>query len=137
MLRRFLAALAIPACLIALGSAAAWLLGIPAEARALLTAVWCGVPLAWGIWALLAPPRLVPDYLPTWGAVLGLFAGVMAGFVLDVPARILGRPAPWTHWALLVVGPVAYYLLWMAVRALYQRTAPTPEQVKRAMQAAA
>ncbi len=137
MLRRFFAATAVASCLIALASAGTWLLAIPAEARVLLTALWCFVPLAWGVWALLAPPRIVPNYLPSWGAGLGLIVGVMAGFVLDMPAKVLGQPLPWTHWAALVIGPVAYYLFWMIVRAVYVRTTPASGQRDRAMRSAA
>jgi hypothetical protein len=82
--------------------------------------IWCFVPLAWGIWAVLAPGSWVPRRLPHWGAVLGLIAGLLGALVLNLPARVLGLTlaVPWRTVAVLVMTAV-YYFLWMLVRRAY------------------
>jgi hypothetical protein len=56
--------------------------------------------------------------------MLGLIAGALAAFVLNLPSRILGQTVPA---ALRGVGVgvivVFYYVLWMLVRAVYRRLA--------------
>ena len=44
-----------------------------------LTVVWCFVPLAWGVWALIAPTAWAQERVPLWGAILGLIAGSLGG----------------------------------------------------------
>jgi hypothetical protein len=84
----------------------------PADARVLTTA-WCFVPLAWGLWAMLAPGSWVPRRLPLWGAILGVAAGIVAGPVLDLPLRLAGLRD--LRWITLIVGPVFYYVIWLLV----------------------
>ena len=82
-----------------------------------ITILWCCVPLAWGVWALLTPSAWMPKRLPLWGALLGLFAGSMAAFVLNLPSRFLGEPVSMLVRAIAVlVGTLFYYLMWMLVR---------------------
>jgi hypothetical protein len=83
-----------------------------------LTTAWCFVPLAWGLWAMLAPTRWVPGRLPIWGAILGLGAGMVAGPVLDLPLRLGGIRE--IRWSPLVAGPIFYYLLWFGVAAAHR-----------------
>jgi malate dehydrogenase (oxaloacetate-decarboxylating)(NADP+) len=74
MLQRFVAASATAS--IAFGALALILMpALPMARTYPLTVVWCFVPLAWGIWALIAPAAWVPKRLPLWGAILGLIAG--------------------------------------------------------------
>lgn len=118
MLLRFSAACAVASVIIAAGALASLL--NPrwgTEAVLILTTAWCFVPLAWGLWAMLAPARWVPGRLPTWGAILGVFAGVVAGPALDLPYRLGGMTG--FRWAPIVAGPILYYLFWLPVRAAY------------------
>src|SRR5512145_3359632 len=91
MLRRFAAASSVGSVVIAVGGAVSLLppRWPPADALVLTTA-WCFVPVAWGLWAMLAPARWVPHRLPLWGALLGVAAGIVAGPVLDLPLRLGG-----------------------------------------------
>lgn len=97
----------------------------PATDARVLTTAWCFVPLAWGVWAMLAPARWVPRRLPMWGAILGLVAGVMAGRVLDLPVRLAGLRG--VRWMPLVVGPIFYYLVWLLVPVAYRSLRVTGE----------
>ncbi|MBZ5566379.1 MAG: hypothetical protein LAN64_00865 [Acidobacteriia bacterium] len=91
-----------------------------------LALLWCFAPLAWGTWAMLAPRGFVPHRLPIWGAILGLIAGVLAAFVLNMPSRILGQALPAALRGMgVVVIVVFYYLLWMLVRGVYRALGPT------------
>jgi hypothetical protein len=119
MVRRFVAASAVASIGIAVG-AAVLLLAAPAVNLYAVTAVWCFVPLAWGIWAMLAPVTWVPQRLPLWGALLGLAAAVVAVFVLRLPQMVLGRDLPMLRWVALAVAPLLYYGLWFLVAALYR-----------------
>jgi len=125
MFQRFVAASAIASVVIAFGA----LVVVLAPALTLqriypLTIIWCFVPLAWGIWALLAPTAWVPQRFPLWGAILGLIAGSLAAFVLNLPSRILGETVPFTWRGLAVVVMAAfYYLLWLLVRNAYRSLA--------------
>lgn len=114
MLRRFAAASAVASVVIAAGAAFSLLppRWSAADARTITTA-WCFVPLAWGLWAMLAPARWVRSRLPLWGAILGLVAGFIAGPVLDLPLRLGGLTG--VRWTTLVVGPAIYYLFWLLV----------------------
>jgi len=122
VLRRFAAASAIASVVIAAGAVISL---IPprwpsADAR-ILTTAWCFVPLAWGLWAMLAPARWIPSQLPIWGAILGIVAGVIAGPVLDLPLRLMGLSG--VRWTPLLVGSVIYYFLWAAGRCRVSFTA--------------
>jgi hypothetical protein len=119
MLHRFAAASAVASVIIAVGAIVSllpprW----PAADALILTTAWCFVPLAWGLWAMLAPVRWVPSRLPVWGAILGLVAGVIAGPVLDLPLRLGGLRG--VRWLTLIVGPILYYLLWLLVPPAYR-----------------
>ena len=119
MLHRFAAASAVASVLIAVGALASLLPPRWSAADALiLTTAWCFVPLAWGLWAMLAPARWVPGRLPVWGAILGIVAGIVAGPVLDLPLRLGGLRD--VRWMTLVVGPIFYYLLWLLVPVAYR-----------------
>jgi hypothetical protein len=123
MLRRFVAATAIAS--VGIACAALAILLIPAvtvQRVYLLPLFWCFAPLAWGLWAMLAPSAWVPQRLPIWGAILGLIAGMLAAFVLNLPLQILGRSVPAAFRGIGVVVIVAfYYVLWMLVRVVYRR----------------
>jgi hypothetical protein len=88
--------------------------------------VWCFVPCAWGIWALLTPSSWMPNRLPLWGAILGLLAGSGAAFVLNVPSRFVGEAVSLTARSIVVlVVALFYYLLWMLVRIAYRSLVST------------
>lgn len=117
MFHRFAAASAIASVLIAGGAIASLLAGWPTSGVRVLTTAWCFVPLAWGLWAVLAPSKWVPRKLPLWGAILGVLAGIMAGPVLDLPLRLADLHG--LRWIPLVVGPIFYCLIWLLVRLAY------------------
>ena len=78
---------------------------------------------------MLAPSGWVPQRLPIWGGILGLIAGVLAAFVLNLPSRVLGVTVPVILRGVAVVVIVAfYYFLWMLVRIAY-RSLGTPTAV--------
>lgn len=86
-----------------------------------VTVLWCIAPCAWGIWALLTPSSWMPKRMPLWGAILGLIAGTMAAFVLNIPSRFLGEAvSPKLRGVAVLVMTLFYYLLWMLVRAAYR-----------------
>jgi hypothetical protein len=89
----------------------------PATDARVLTTAWCFVPLAWGLWAMMAPAGWVPRRLPLWGAILGIAVGVVAGPVLELPSRLAGFRG---NWIALIVGPVLYFVLWLLVRVAYR-----------------
>ncbi len=131
MLRRFVAASMIASIAIALGASALLLVpGIQVNRAYPVIVIWCFVPCIWGLWAMVAPAHLVPDRLQYWGAVLGVFAAVMALFGLDLPARIVGIQIPPLLQLAIVLGAgVFYYLLWTLVRITYKHLhhdAPAP-----------
>jgi hypothetical protein len=119
VLQRFAAASSVAAVIIASGALVSLLppRWSPADARVLTTA-WCFVPLAWGLWAMLAPARWVPRRLPLWGAILGVVAGIVAGPVLDLPSRLAGVRN--FRWITLIVGPLFYYVVWLLVPVAYR-----------------
>jgi membrane associated rhomboid family serine protease len=95
--------------------------GLPARAGVVLC------PAGMGNLGGAGPVLLGPaQRLPTWGAILGVIAGLGAAFVLNLPSRILGQAVPA---ALREVGVVVivvfYFLLWMLVRAVYRALGPT------------
>ena len=122
MFHRFAAAAAVGSVIIAAGAVLSllpprW----PAADSRVLTTAWCFVPLAWGLWAALAPGRWIPRRLPAWGAILGLVAGLIAGPLLDLPQRLIGMRG--VRWTTLVVGPIFYYVLWLLVPIAYRSLA--------------
>ena len=122
MFHRFAAASAVGSVIIAAGAVLSllpprW----PAADARVLTTAWCFVPLAWGLWATLAPARWIPRRLPAWGAILGLVAGLIAGPLLDLPQRLIGLRG--VRWTTLIVGPIFYYLLWLLVPIAYRSLA--------------
>lgn len=123
MFHRFAAACTVGSVVIAAAAAFIQLARIPAEGALLLTTAWCLVPVAWGVWAMLAPASWVPGRLPMWGAILGLAAGLVAGPLLNLPFRIVGVSG--VRWLPLLLGPVFYYLLWMLVAVAYRSLEPT------------
>ena len=89
--------------------------------------IWCVVPAAWGVWAMLAPASWVPRRLPVWGAILGVIAGVTALFVLNMPYRAAGVEVSALARVIgLLVAVAFYYLLWVAVRSAYRALAGSP-----------
>jgi hypothetical protein len=118
MLQRFVSAAAVASILIALAAVALTVSPVPElEDRHLLTSVWCMVPAAWGLWAVLVPGSWFPERLPLWGGILGLVAGTLVVLVLDVPARFIGETLPiWIQGAYILLAAGAYYLLWFLVR---------------------
>lgn len=122
MFQRFVAGAAVASIAIAVGALFLVLTpGLTFERIYPLTIIWCFVPLVWGLWALLAPARFVPQRLALWGAILGLIAGILAAFVLNLPSRFLGVPLPpAARGAAVLVIVVFYYLLWTLVRTAYR-----------------
>ncbi len=71
---------------------------------------------------MLAPSKWTPERLPVWGAMLGVVAGLMAAFVLDLPSRIAGfHVAVTARFLGLVVLTVFYFILWTFVRTVFKR----------------
>ena len=118
MFQRFAAGTAVASVGIAIAAIVLSLIpGLKFERIYPITILWCCVPLAWGVWAVLTPSTWTPKRLPLWGAILGLFAGSMAAFVLNLPSRFLGEPVSMLARATVVlVGTLLYYLMWMLVR---------------------
>jgi hypothetical protein len=132
MLQRFAAATSVGSIVIAIGAMASLLNPRWSAADALvLTTAWCVVPLAWGLWAILAPPRWVPGRLPLWGAILGVVAGIVAGPALNLPLRLAGLRD--VRWIPVLVGPVLYFMIWLLVPVVYRslgRHGEPPEVVR-------
>ena len=128
MFRRFVSGSAIASVVIGFGALVVLLTeGLAVQRFYPLTLVWCLVPVVWGLWAMFAPVGWVPQRLPLWGAILGLIAGLLAAFVLNLPLRIFGATVPvtWRGVAVVVI-VVIYYFLWMLVRVAYRSLgAPT------------
>ena len=123
MFRRFVSGSIVPSVGIAI--AALVIVVMPALAVQRLYPIpimWlCFAPLVWGLWAMLAPSAWVPQRLPIWGAILGLIAGLLAAFVLNLPSRVLAEPVPVVlRGGGVGVIVVAYYFLWMLVRIAYR-----------------
>jgi hypothetical protein len=122
MFRRFVSGSAIASIAIALAVLILLLIpGVALQRVYPLPIVWCCAPAVWGLWAMFAPGRWVPQRFPLWGAILGLIAGLLATFVLNLPARILGETVPVILRGVAVaVIVVLYYFLWMLVRVAYR-----------------
>lgn len=128
MMQRFASASAVAAVLIALAAGALRLSPVPTlESRYLVTSIWCVLPLACGLWAMLTPESWLPQRLPLWGAILGLIAGLLAVFVLDLPGQVRGEPFPtWLRGIGVLLAIGIYYLLWLLVQRAYRAlTAPS------------
>lgn len=138
MLRRFAAAALVASCLIPIGAIAIFLIRLATGERYYqMTALWCLVPVVWGIWAVLTPATWMAKRLPLWGAILGLLAGIGGALVLNIPQRIFQIPISF-GWRVLLIVPAAgiYYLVWMIVAAAYRglgsEQAPTSSVAKAA-----
>lgn len=118
MFQRFAAGTAVASVAIAIAAlVVCFAPGLTFERIYPLTVLWCVAPLAWGIWALLTPSSWMPERLPLWGAILGLMAGSMAAFVLNLPSRFFGQAVSLgLRGVAVLVGVLFYYLLWMLVR---------------------
>lgn len=96
--------------------------GLNPQRFALILAIWCAIPCVWGLWAMLSPSGWVPRRLPIWGTILGILAGLMAVFVLNLPTRILGVVLPNAARVLIVLlAGLFYYVLWSIVSIVYKR----------------
>ncbi|MGZ4816720.1 MAG: hypothetical protein ACXVZV_14995 [Terriglobales bacterium] len=139
MLQRFVSASAVVGVAIGCGAVGLFVAAHLVDLRNpyLLAVLWCTLPVVWGVWAVLTPRTWMPQRLPWWGAILGLMAGVMGAFILDVPRRVVGIELG-VAWRVLgvVVAMVGYYLLWMLVRVVY-RALRGPELADREFKAAA
>lgn len=121
MLQRFASAVAVGAILVGVAAPTLYASTTPTlDGRYLLATIWCVVPLLWGVWTLLIPASWIPSRIPVWGAILGFIAGIMAGFVLDMPGRMLGAPSTtWTKGIVLVIAVVLYGVAWIVVKRMY------------------
>ncbi len=128
MLQRFAAGTAIASMAIAVAALAVLLIPILSfQSIYPLPVIWCMVPLVWGLWAMMAPKAWLPQRLPLWGAILGLVAGLLAAFVLNLPSQVAGQPVSAPLRGLGVIFAVVfYYLLWMLVRVAYRSLAARP-----------
>jgi uncharacterized membrane protein len=131
MFRRFVSGIVIPSIVLPFWSLVVLLAPAATQERIYpLTVVWCFLPAVWGLWAMFAPAGWVPQRLPLWGAILGVIAGSLGAFVLNLPSLILGETVPIALRAVAVVVIVLlYYFLWMLVRAAY-RSLSTPSSVE-------
>jgi hypothetical protein len=122
MFQRFAAGTAVASIAIAIAALIAGLApGLTFQRIYPLPILWCVAPLAWGIWALLTPPSWMPQRLPLWGAILGLMAGSLAAFALNLPSRFLGTAVSLKlRGAGVLVMTLFYYVLWMLVRAAWR-----------------
>ena len=126
MFRQFAAASVVAG--VAVGCATIFVLAMPGlgdQKSTPLLALWCVAPLVWALWAAVAPASWVPRRLPLWGALLGLLAGFLGAFALNMPLRVLGvaLPVAWRG-ALAVVIAAFYYVLWLFVRTAYEAFSP-------------
>lgn len=123
MLRRFASGCLVASILVALAAIALLLSPVISIQRfAVVFGIWCLVPFIWGIWAMMIPQNWTPERFPLWGAILGVIAGFLAAFVLDVPARILGAPVSITFQSIGYIVVVAlYYVVWHFVGIAYNK----------------
>ncbi len=123
MLIRFVAGSFVACIAIAIASAGMLLFsGLNPQRFALIVSIWCLVPCAWGLWAMLSPTTWMPQRLPVWGMILGIVAALMGIFVLNLPYRVLGIDLPAIGKVFsLAVAALIYYLLWAVVRTVYMR----------------
>lgn len=125
MLRRFAAASVVATIALAVAASVVMLVpGMKLERFAPLLALWCCAPCAWGIWAILAPASWIPRCFPFWGAILGIIAGCLAAFVINLPLRVFGEPISVAFRACGVLVLVGFYaLLWTLVGTAYRKLA--------------
>lgn len=123
MLQRFAAASLVGSAVVAIAAFCVLVVpGISLQRVSPIVTAWCLAPCAWGLWAMLAPASWVPQRLPVWGTILGVAAGLLAAFVINMPARVFGEALPVSYrLAGLSVMIGFYYLLWMLVRAAYRK----------------
>jgi hypothetical protein len=122
MFQRFAAGTTVASIVIAIAAVILSVIsGLEFERIYPVTIFWCCVPLIWGVWAMLTPRVWMPKQLPLWGAFLGLFAGLMAVLVLNLPSRFLERPVSMLVRIIAVLaGTLLYYLMWMLVRGAWR-----------------
>jgi hypothetical protein len=133
MFRRFVSGSSIASIAVAFAALVVLIVpGLDAQMFYPLAFLWCLAPLAWGLWAALAPGSWTAKRLPIWGAILGLWAGSVGAFVLNLPAHILGIPVSIIARAAgVVVMSAFYYVLWMLVGAAHRAlnvSTPAPEK---------
>jgi hypothetical protein len=122
MLVRFASAALVVCVAIALAAAViSVLMPVPPEKLFPLLTFWCIAPVAWGIWAMLAPGSWVPRLFPLWGAFLGVIAGVLCEFVLHLPTVVLGFHFSVLESLLAVLVMAGFYAaLWLLVGLAYR-----------------
>ena len=75
----------------------------------------------------MIPISWVPHRLPLWGAILGVIAGLVVLFGLDMPYRLSGQTLPvYLKVVGVLLAVILYYVLWMLVRAVYRSLAGNP-----------
>ena len=127
MFQRFAAGTTVASIVIAIAAVIVSVIsGLKFERIYPVTIFWCCVPTIWGVWAMLTPRAWMPKRLPLWGAFLGLFAGLMAVLVLNLPSRFLEQPVSMLVRVIAVLtGALLYYLMWMLVRVAWRWLAGT------------
>ncbi len=128
MLQRFASAALVAVIAIAVAALAIFLIpGITLQQASPALLAWCCAPCVWGIWVMAAPRSWVPRLLPQWGAILGLIAGVLGVFVLNMPRRVVAIDfSVATRLVMVLVLAAFYYVMWTFVAAAYRRLAPQP-----------
>jgi hypothetical protein len=123
MLKRFASASMVAAVAVTVAVLVVLVLpGLTVAQFAPLLVIWCCAPCAWGVWAMLAPSGWVPERLAIWGAILGVVAGVLAAFVLNLPLRVFGAVTPVTARAAGVAIIVFFYFIfWRFVGIAYRK----------------
>jgi hypothetical protein len=130
MFHRFAAGTAVASVAIALAALVVLLTpSLTPERTYPLTLLWCCAPFVWGVWAVFTPSAWMPRRLPLWGAILGVVAGSLGAFVLDLPSRLLGAAVPLKLRGIVVLILVLFYsALWMLVRVAYEALVAVPEK---------
>lgn len=128
MLRRFAAACVVASTVIAIAAIIVQIfVNSPRLHLAPALKAWCVIPLLWGLWAMAAPSKLFPKYLPAWGALLGLVLSTGAIAVLDMPRRVIGQSIGVSASILGILFATAlYFALWHIVRVVYTRLERQP-----------
>ena len=128
MIQRFASASLIAAVVIAIVAGIFRLIpDLNMEGRYHLVTLYCMVPLAWGVWAVLIPKSWLPNQLPKWGAILGLILGAFGFFVLDLPSQVLGKAVSVGQKVFLLCLAIGiYFVLWGLIRQAYQALCAPP-----------